>query len=386
MRRQVQHIEAIRNPIQVPVVGAIFTVLFVCNGIAGDVYGQGGQPAAADAAADASKVIIKREPLNLIDPKQYQVTISLQAGKYAELAAPADGVIQIVSAKSGDNLRSQSEVIRLDATRQTFLLNRAKAKNKAAQLKKAIASSTGDKNQIDLAEAEFEVAQAELNVALFDVERTILRAPFDGEIVRVHATQGQFVKAGEVLASIGDSSKLTLEIPVDRKVTKAGDKIEIRIESTTTQGTIQNIVPLAKRFEPMRDLVDSAATAIVVIDNSSGDLAAGQTAYPPLIPRYPVVEIPNTTVANLQENTPEGERKVQVIRMGIVRDIPVQILGSVGADRSFISGAFKAGDEIITQASTPLPDGTVVQPAVAPAKTTNTPPANTRPAVPGRSF
>lgn len=327
---------------------------------------------------DNSKVIIQRERLNLIDPKQYQVTISLQAGKYAELAAPADGTVQIITIKSGDKLRSQAEVLRLDSTRQTFMLNRAKAMNKAAQLKKAIASSSGDKNQIDLAEAEFEVAQAELKIAQFDVDKTILRAPFDGEIFRVHCVQGQFVKAGEILATFGDSSQLTVEIPVDRNSTKAGDKIDLRIESTTAIGTIRNVLPLSKKFEPLRELVDSAATAIVIIDNSAGDLAAGQTVYPPIIPRYPIVEVPNTTVANLKENTPEGERKVQVIRLDVVRDVPVKILGGVGAERSYISGAFVEGDEIITQSSTVLPAGSVVRPTVGTARSKDNTP-NRRP-------
>jgi len=51
-----------------------------------------------------------------------------------------------------------------------------------------------------------------------------------------------------------------------------------------------------------------------------------------------------------------------VIRDGLVRDIPVQLLGQVGEDHVWISGRFSPEDQLILQTSEPLPDGTIVTP------------------------
>ena len=87
--------------------------------------------------------------------------------------------------------------------------------------------------------------------------------------------------------------------------------------------------------------------------NKSGKLRAGQTVHSPLIPRLPVAEVPTSAIANAEQ----GGRKVQVIREGFVRDIPVQLLGPVGADHVFVSGRFGVTDELVSKTSEPLVDG-----------------------------
>src|SRR5258708_120635 len=78
---------------------------------------------------------------------------------------------------------------------------------------------------------------------------------------------------------------------------------------------------------------------VVVVDNSDGKVKVGQTVYVPLIPRQPVVEVPNSAIGNLSD----GHRKVQVVRQFIVRDISVSLLGQVGSTRVFVSGPFADG-------------------------------------------
>ena len=58
-------------------------------------------------------------------------------------------------------------------------------------------------------------------------------------------------------------------------------------------------------------------------------------------------------------------RKVQVIRENTVRDIAINVLAPIGADRSYISGPFQASDELILASSQPLEDGTQLAPKYA---------------------
>ena len=98
---------------------------------------------------------------------------------------------------------------------------------------------------------------------------------------------------------------LTVEMPVDRNATKAGQPMEIKVEDRTVPATVDAILPLASRFEALRDLVPSAASAILVVPNTDGRLRAGQTVYSPFVPRDVVADVPNSCITN----SPDGNQK-----------------------------------------------------------------------------
>ena len=179
--------------------------------------------------------------------------------------------------------------------------------------------------------------------------------------MRVDVSEGQIVRMGEPLAIVGDMTALVVEMPVDRNATKAGQPTEIKVEDRTVPATVDAILPLAPRFEALRNLVPSAASAILVVPNTDGRLRAGQTVYSQFVPRDVVADVPNNCITN----SPDGNHKVQVLRNNVVRDVPIATLAAVGPDRSFISGPFDPSDEVIESASPELADGTIVRPSLA---------------------
>lgn len=313
------------------------------------------------AAAGAGPVVINREALRLIDPKAFQVTLQLEPIRSVEVAAPAEGRVQSVPAKSGETVDVQAEVVRLDSTEQQLELERARSNYKVAQIEAKRTTAKGEPDASDLADARLAAAKAELDLASYRAERASVRAPLKGKVFRVHVVEGQFVQIGNPLLMIGDTSKLKVEIPVDRKDPEiaAGKQIEIRIEDQTIKGTIETVLPLSPRFEPIRELINSVATAVVVVDNAGGKFAVGQTVYAPLIPRNTVTEIPTAALANVAE----GGRKVQVVREDVIRDVKIELLGQVGDDRVYVSGPFADKDELVVSASQELPDGTRIRPS-----------------------
>ncbi len=183
-------------------------------------------------------------------------------------------------------------------------------------------------------------------------------APFEGTITRIHVVPGQYVRAGDPLATLADLTRLSAEVPVDRNATKTGDTLDLRIEGNTSRVSVDEIRPIPARFEPLRSLFESVAAANVTLDNASGQWHVGQTVYSPLIPRQSVTEIPNTALISSED----GIRRVQVIRDGFVRDVPVQLLGAVGEERTFVAGRFGTDDELVVHSSEILLDGTQVVP------------------------
>ena len=319
-----------------------------------------GQDAAG--ASPGTQVVIQREAIKVSDPKKYQISLQLKASPQVEITAEVDGLITRIHSKPGRRIDKNSEVISFDQRRAELELNRAAAHLKVAEAELKSASATAK----ELAEARVEAAKADLELAKFQMEKTSVRVPFAGQIFRIHVTEGQFVRAGQVLVSFGDASQLTVEIPVDRGTISENAEIDLRIENKTVRAKVESIMPVKPEFEPLRELAGSVASAKVVFKNPTGQFHVGQAVYPQLVPRQTITEIATSSLSNQKS----GQRKVQVVREFTIRDISVTLLGQVGVDRVFVSGAFQPSDEIIVQSSQPLPDGTQIRPSTAPIAST----------------
>ena len=312
------------------------------------------------AQAPTGQIVIHRQPLHLRAPEKYQISMHLEPKLLVRVAAPFDGTVKTVLRKPGQKVDTATEILRMDLTPKQLLLDRAKALYRAAQLEAEAAGKggTGSDPSIakQLAEARLEAAKADLDLAAYWVEQGTLRAPFPGEIFGVSVSDGQLVRLGDPLLVLGDTSALTVEVPVDRAATQVGQNLTIKVEDQTATAKVEALLPLSARFEPLRDLLPSAALASVVIKNS-GTLKAGQTVYSPLVPRDSIADVPNSCIGNVGD----GSHKVQVLRDNTVRDVVIATLAPVGVERSFVAGPFRDGDEVIESSSQELADGTVVR-------------------------
>lgn len=317
----------------------------------------------AKKAPVEQEVVIKREALKITDPAVYKATMHLDPARSLELTAPTDGVVRTVSAKPGQKVKQQAEAIRLDDSRAALVLKRAKANLQAAQLEKKLAQAKANADEVALAEARLEAAGAEVDLAQLEADQLIVRAPFNGEFQRVHVVEGQFVRAGERLATLVDPSRLQVEVPAERAAATQGNTIDIRVEETAVKAKVESVLPLSARFDPLRELAGSPTSVVVSVDNSSGKLQAGQTVYSELIPDAPVVLVPSITISNV----PDGTRKVQVLRDNVVRDIIVKVLAKIGTDSVYVTGRFASGDEVVLSSSRELTDGTPLRALLATA-------------------
>lgn len=319
----------------------------------------GAQP----ATAEPEQVVIERQALQPIAPSHYHVPLRLVPARFITLIAPREGILTHVNHKAGDTALAGAVVFQLDQRPETIIRDRAAAEVAVRQLKIEQAKKKGDADAQALAEAELKVAQLDLNLATLRLEQTEIRADFKGQVYRVFAQPGQFVTAREPIAELGDSQAMRVEIPVDRKTVKEGDFVKVKVEGQEADGKILRISPAPVAFDPLRDIYESLAVAEIEIDNRTGAFQNGQTVYAPLLPRETVTEVPNSSIAAAGES----QRKVQVLRQSVVRDVPIAVLAPVGTERTFVTGAFLEGDELIVSTSVELPDGTQVARSAAAA-------------------
>ena len=314
---------------------------------------------------EGAEVVIRRRAVLPRDPRPYQIGLHLEPAKKVVLVAPGLGTVASVLAEPGRAVNSGAELVRLDADEQALEVERAKALLAAERA----AGGAGSEHRVAAAEAAVKLAELR-------ADRRGVRAPFAGTVYEVHVVAGQPVRPGDPLATLADASELVAYVPVDRSpgepapdaapgappppAPEVGDALPISVEGADARATITALLPLSERFEPVRDLVASPATARVTLPGDR--YRDGQTVYVPVLPRDPVAEVP----AEALIPAADGGRLVQVVRENVVRDLPVRLLGRVGEGRAFLSGPFAAGDEVILSTSRELPDGTVLAAAENP--------------------
>jgi len=322
---------------------------------------------AQKAGSEPQTVSIQREAIALRHPRDYYVPLNLKPFRSLTISAPIDGIVYAVDVKPGDKPTSKAVLVRLESSIPQAEVARAQAALEVAKQEQKAATG----KDAAIAKAKVELAEAELKIANIRLDQTNIRAPFEGEIFRIFAAPGAFVRAGDPLLELGDTSKLKVEIPIQREQGRKGTSIDLKIEDQAAQATVDQVLPLAPQFEKLRDLANSIASAVVVLDNNRNQFRPGQSVNVALIPRYPIAEIPTVSVTN----SPEGERKIQIVRENVIRDLIPQILGQIGPERLFVSAAFNKDDEIIVSSSQPLPDGTQVQPKLTVGTTQASPDA-----------
>ncbi|MFH1301952.1 MAG: efflux RND transporter periplasmic adaptor subunit [Planctomycetota bacterium] len=320
---------------------------------------------AQDAASPPQTVSIQREAIALRHPRDYYVPLNLKPVRSLTISAPIDGIVHAVEVKPGDKSNSKAVLVRLDSDIPQAEVALAQAALEVARQEQKTATG----KDAAIAKAKVDLAEAELKIANIRLDQTNIRAPFEGEIFRIYAAPGAFVRAGEPLLELGDVSKLQVEIPLQRELAQKGAGINLNVEEQAAQATVDQVLPLAPQFEKLRDLANSITSAVVILNNNNNQFRPGQSVHVALIPRYPIAEIPTVSVTN----TPEGERKIQIVRENVIRDLTPQILGQIGPERLFVSAAFNKDDEIIVSSSQPLPDGTQVQPKLTVGTTPTSP-------------
>jgi biotin carboxyl carrier protein len=299
--------------------------------------------------------------IRLTPPDAYQFGISLSASRELTVRAPFDGKARTVSAQAGKKVLPQTELVALESKRLELSHKRASSAIEVAEGLLRVARSGGEPEQVKLGEAQVALAEAELALSTYDKDQSSLRAPYEATVLKVHVQQGQGIKAGDPLVTIGDLTSLECKVPVDRKTVKAGQTITLTIEDAAVVGLVESIEPVSDDQQRLRDLAVSVAMAVVSVRNVDGKLARGQAVYPNIVPNDPVARVPLESVST----TTGGRRVVQVLREHVVRNVPIVLHGQIGKGDVFVSGPFTENDQVIISASIELADSTAVRPSGA---------------------
>ena len=212
--------------------------------------------ATADAAGDEDAPFkVRVRTISAIDREaELKIRGRTEADQRVNLRAQTPGLVEEIAVEKGDKVAAGDVVCQLETgSRQAHIL-RARASLAQAELDHDALSKLSEKGyaaqtRVRSAKAALDAARAELHEAELDLDRTTLRAPFDGIVDTLPAEIGTLLSVGDVCAEIvaGDPMLVVAQVS-ERDVGKlrtgmtgtarlvTGDKVE---------GTLRFIAPSA---------------------------------------------------------------------------------------------------------------------------------------------
>ncbi len=154
----------------------------------------------------------------------------------SRLSAEISARITTVEADTGQTVRKGQVLVRLDPTDATLALERARAQRDALSARLALASAQLGRAtelqargyisddalaqrtaEVDALRAELRAAEVQARTARTTLDKTVIRAPFDGAVRARHAQLGELAAPGTPLITLseGGAVEISAAIPVE---------------------------------------------------------------------------------------------------------------------------------------------------------------------------
>ena len=329
-------------------------------------------------AREKAEVAIKVETAAVTSkpvPQFITLTGSLAANRTSQVASDGTGKVTQTFVERGTLVNAGAPLLKLDARTVNLSAAEARAQVQAARVlaERAKRDCSRAKELLDqsaINQAEFDrmtadcqgtAAQAQAALAREDMASkaigdAIIRAPFAGIVDQRSVDVGEYVRAGNPVATVVEIDPLRLQLTVPEtyvgKVSE-GQKVEFEVaaypDETRFQATVK-YVGAAMRTQS-RDLIVEA-----VVDNKGGRLRPGMFAVAHLaIGELSQPVIPITAVRQDSELA-----RVFTIHDGRTEEHLVQLGRRMGTDIVIVSG-LKVGDKIVAKLTDDVRDGVKVE-------------------------
>lgn len=227
-------------------------------------------------------------------PLPYRVVATARVEGEAQrvIAAPVDSFVRLVAARPGDTVKAGQVIVQLED--QDLALEREKWGIEIAKLDKQYrdALSKDEAAPIVIAASKLEEARVQHAVAQRQLERTTLRAPFDGVLISGDLTQsiGMPVKRGQELMTLATERAYRIVAEVDEQ-----DVAALRVGQTAQVLFAALPQPVAFRIARIAPIASTADGRNVFEAEGSG--AAGAATLRPGLRGVAKIEIEPSVVA-----------------------------------------------------------------------------------------
>jgi multidrug efflux system membrane fusion protein len=300
----------------------------------------------------------------------------LRAGQQADMAFEVSGRIVEFVLREGQRASQGAALARLDSRDYVNLLEQAQAaeRNRRTYLGRiSQAHKTGAVSDQDLndAQAQVDVAAAEVKIKQKGVDDTVLRAPFDGVMSRKLVEDFANVRAKQPVLVFEDPRTMEIKVSVPerdlagrRDAEQTPDQITKRLqpkvivtsmpgkvyparvkELATTADPTTRTFEATFLFDPDRDVSVLPGMTAKVILESAGDASSGELVIP----------------ARAAVSDEKGDAAVWIVAQDGTVSMRSVTLGALRGEDAIVTAGLSAGDVIATSGMTLLRPGVKVR-------------------------
>jgi len=239
----------------------------------------------------------------------------------------------------------------------------ARSKRISASLQAAAAAPEGS----DVATAAAVLAQAEarLEAAQVAVERTRIRAPSSGVVLKRYVERGEVIRPGDPLVTFAGDGPLKVRIQPDESnlaLLQLGQRAQVSPEAFPDQRVDASIDRIAPSVDPVRGTVE---VDLAIEDES--DLRPDMTVTVEIeVGRSPnALLMPSWAIRDLGSETPwvlvaeEGEARRRDVKLGLEGDDLVEVVSGLSEDDRVLPPALpiEEGDPVRVRRTRPAVEG-----------------------------
>lgn len=161
---------------------------------------------------EASKLIVTR-PMKKDTIVTREYVCQIHSRSNIEIRALERGYLEATHVKEGQHVKQGDPMFKIMPLVYQAELKRAEAEARVAEVeysntKRLTDSKVVSDQELAIAKAKLEKAQAEVNLAQTHLGFTEIKAPFQGLMDRLHVRQGSLVDEGDLLTTLSDNSEM----------------------------------------------------------------------------------------------------------------------------------------------------------------------------------
>lgn len=261
---------------------------------------------------------------------------------------------QILVALGADILRKRLKAAKLDYERVLSELEIARIDLKRRQAlyeKKSISEQAYDENRYRVIGSEKQAASlnAQVEQLAIELEKKIIRAPFDGVVIKRHVDRGEWISEGETVAVIGKDDIIDIVAQLPEQLIQyvtVGMQVTANANGKQFKGTVNAIVPkgdVSTRTFPVKirtpnkfDLIEGMSAKVT--------MPRGAVKKTLIVPRDAVI-------------AKFGQTVVFTVKDAKAAMLPVQVIGFEGLDAGVASPGLKEGMLVVVGGNERLRNG-----------------------------
>jgi RND family efflux transporter MFP subunit len=286
----------------------------------------------------------------------------------SDVSAEVNGTVEIIQFEEGQRIRKGEVLVKLDtdllekdlqakvASYEQILSDLERARRdfgRAQNLyeKKIIAEKNYDDQRFEVKSLEKKSAalKAEVERLGIELKKTVIKAPFNGVVIKRHIARGEWLSPGETVATIARDDAVDIIVEVPEEITrylKPGMTVMTTAAEKENNGTIVAVIPrgdVLTRTFPVKIRVDNPTSLLEGME-ARVKLPAGERLNTLLVARDAILDTGGRTVI------------VAVVDSKAVI-IPTKVVGYQGMRAGINARGISEGMKVVVKGNERLRDG-----------------------------